>query len=408
MRTFDPEKALAWARALSFPRLVGTPGEIQGRDFIRRALGEIGLESRESPFRFYPALSFGILKFLIGVGLLLLVAQRILLSTTPRLGVLAGLAIPLVARALWRRYRRASAEKLEDRRADYPLLGAFAANAGWQLRSANLIADLPVRGEIRRRVVLSGHTDTKSQNMSIVTRGICSILLAIGLYLLPLLLTPGVFWPGYLTGALGTVWWVLWLLAVISALILLTMKVTNESPGAMDNAGSCALLLETARNLVAEPPEGVAVRVLFTGGEELGLAGAYHYARTLVDEPHWRDAVHLNYEGVGGASKLLLATGSGPGKQTENEAERALQLAEAACRRAGHRARRLARLVGGEADHIPLLEAGLAAVTFMFSGKKGVNVHTAGDRPELLTAPDFDVAGQITLAAIEILEEEAS
>jgi Peptidase family M28 len=404
LRSFDTEKALAWARALSFPRLVGKPDEVRARRWLTDELTALGLVPRNDEFRFFPVLSWGILKLLLVAGLVMLLAHRALLSTTPWLGALGGVAMPLVARTLWRRYRGAASEMLADHRTDHPILAAMIPAAGWQLRSGNIIADLPARGPIRRRVVLSAHTDSKSQNMSIVTRAICSVLFAVAVFLLPLFTLPGAIWPGWLTGVTGAFWWTFWLLGVFAAIVLLTLKVTDESPGALDNAGSVGLLVEIGRQLKNEPLDGVAVRLLFTGAEELGLAGAYRYVATLGEEPEWRDAIHLNFEAAGGGEKIWLATGSGPGK---TESETAVKLAERACALAGAPARRLNRLVGAEADHIPLIEAGLTAVTFMFHGPKGTTIHTAADKPELLGSDSMALAGKITLESLGILEKEA-
>ncbi len=406
MRTFVAENAATWAKAISYPRLVGTPAEVEARGCLRATLEGMGLSVKETPFYFYPVLAFGILKNVLACGAFLLLIHRILLSHLPRFGAALGLLLPLVANRLWQTYRRTASQKLEDRSADYPWHRIFIPNAGVMMRSANLIADLPVRGPIRQRLVFSAHTDSKSQNISIVTRAVLSILFVIGAFLLPFAVAPAIFWPGWLHGFPGTIWWVFWALAEIGAVILYFMKVTNESPGALDDAGACGVLLETARAVAADPPEGVAVRILLTGAEELGLAGAYHYAKTIDESPEWKTALHLNYEGAGEGTRLWLATGTGPSKNAVDPSAPAVELAERAAREAGLNPKRLGRLVGGEADHIPLLEAGLSAVTLMFSGSHGTLIHTSGDRPELIDAAAMDAPGRIALAAVRMLEEK--
>ncbi|MDP8224172.1 MAG: M28 family peptidase [Candidatus Lernaella stagnicola] len=405
MRKFNAKRAVDYARRLSFPRLVGTPAEPEARRIVQNWLAELGLQPKEDAFHFFPMLPFGMLRVLLGAGLLLLIIHRLLLSSVPWFGALFGLVLPLVARKLWARYRRAAAEKLYDRRAEHPFVAAVTPGAGWQLRSSNIVADLPCRGEPVERLVLSAHTDSKSQNMSIVTRAVCSILFTLGVFVLPLATTPALFWPAWLLGLPGVIWWTFWALAVLSGVVLLTLKVANESPGAVDNAGACGVLMETAQALVADPPAGVAVRVLFTGAEELGLAGGYHYVRGLAEEPEWREATYLNFEGVGLGTKIWLATGTGPDKLRQAAAERAVEFAEQVSAAAGVKTKRLGRLVGGEADHIPLVEAGLAAVTLMFSGPNGTKIHTAGDRPELIQESSLAAAGEIVLAAIRRLEK---
>ncbi len=403
MRSFDAARAVADGRELSFPRLVGTPDEVRARELIKNKLLDIDLAVEERPFSFYPALAFGILKNMIGVGVALLIVQALVLAAWPRLGALAGLALPLIARRLWATYRRAAAHMLEDRSDEYRRHTALIRHARASLHSANLVADLPHAGEIKHRVVLSAHTDTKSQNMSIVVRIVCSLLFALGVFVLPIALLPAAVWPVWLAAG-GWLWKIVWLAALVGGIVLLTLTVENRSPGATDDAGSCAVMLETARALAADPPRGVAVRLVFTGAEELGLAGGLALAREMAADPEWKNATFLNLEGVGGASKLWLATGAGPtGNQTATAA-RAVELAKAAAADAGVTAKTLSRIVGGEADHIPLLEAGLSAVTLMFHGDYSRKVHTAGDAPDLLREQHMATAGRILLAAIARLE----
>ena len=405
MRNFDAARALSDARALSFPRLVGGPGEKRAREKIVEQLTAAGVAAESKPFYFYPALPFGILLNIVRLSVIFLLIHRLLLSWQPRTGALLGLALPFIARRLWRTYREAAAQKLEDHAVDYPWHAAFITRVHTTLQSANLVADLPARGEIKHRLVLLAHTDTKSQNMSIVTRIVSSVLLAIGVFVLPIATSIGVFWPGWLTGALGGFWWTLWALAILGALLLTTLEVSDESSGAIDNAGSCGVLLETARALAADPPRGVAVRVVLTGAEELGLAGGYAYAREATADPAWRGAIHLNFEGAGSGRKLWYTSETGPTGSYAGAAHRATELALQAADRVALPAKRLGKLIGGEADHIPLVEAGLSAVTLMFGGGHVTAVHTRRDQADLLSNDAMGVAGGLALAAVAALEE---
>jgi hypothetical protein len=405
MREFDSTRALADARSLSFPRLVGSPGEPRARENVVQRLADAGIAAEQKPFRFFPALPFGILLNIVRLSVILLLIYRFLLSWQPRTGALLGLALPLIARALWGAYRRAAAQKLEDHAADYPWHTRFIRRPHVALDSANIVVDLPFVGEIKQRLVLLAHTDSKSQNMSIVTRATSSILLALGVFVLPIATSLGLLWPGWVTGSLAAVWWTLWILALLGALVLTTLEVRDESCGAIDNAGSCGVLLETARAVAADPPRGVAVRVVFTGAEELGLAGGYAYAREAQADPDWRDAIHLNFEGAGSGRKLWYTSETGPTGSYAGAGARATDLALQGIRRAGLSARRLGKLIGGEADHIPLVEAGLSAVTLMFSGGHTIAVHTRDDQAQLLQADAMAAAGAIALGAVAALEE---
>ena len=52
------------------------------------------------------------------------------------------------------------------------------------------------------------------------------------------------------------------------------------SPGANDDGSAVAILLALAERFVRDPPSRVRVRLLFTGGEEIGYLGARCYVKT--------------------------------------------------------------------------------------------------------------------------------
>lgn len=54
------------------------------------------------------------------------------------------------------------------------------------------------------------------------------------------------------------------------------------SPGANDDGSAVAILLALAERLRREPPARLRVRVLFTGGEEIGYLGARCYVKTTA------------------------------------------------------------------------------------------------------------------------------
>jgi hypothetical protein len=82
--------------------------------------------------------------------------------------------------------------------------------------------------------------------------------------------------------------------------------------GADDDASGCAVLLELAGRLAADPPPARTILFLFATGEEIGLVGTEHY----LDHPPFplaKTVLNLNFEMVGrpdpkagGAGKLWL------------------------------------------------------------------------------------------------------
>jgi aminopeptidase YwaD len=70
------------------------------------------------------------------------------------------------------------------------------------------------------------------------------------------------------------------------------------SPGANDNAAAVGILVQLARRLLADPPRGIRLRILFTGSEELCYLGARCYARE-ADLAGARGALSLELCGIG-------------------------------------------------------------------------------------------------------------
>ncbi len=84
------------------------------------------------------------------------------------------------------------------------------------------------------------------------------------------------------------------------------------APGAADDGGGVATLLETARALAAGPPLRNDIVILFTDGEEKGLLGA----RAFIHDDPWAHAVGvvLNFDSPGSSSPALMyETTSGNG-----------------------------------------------------------------------------------------------
>lgn len=145
------------------------------------------------------------------------------------------------------------------------------------LEGVNLIG---VRPRARVTTWLVAHYDSKGQPLSMAGRLAAAVLVAVGgLALLGTLVfgTPNV--------AVG-------LVAVPGILLLAANRVTDRSPGAVDNASGIVAVLATLDAL----PATAAVGVVFSDAEEYGLLGA----RALVRERAnlLADTGIVNFDGV--------------------------------------------------------------------------------------------------------------
>jgi len=291
------------------------------------------------------------------------------------------------------------------------LLSALFPAAAARFDTCNLLADLsgPGAADWSPHLVLMAHVDTKSQNISIVAR-IVSVAGGLLLTLLfCLLLALAALFPTLAESSLLRLISSALLIADIGlALALLGLSVHNESPGALDNGGSCAVLLQTAA-VLAERPElaaGVRVSFAFTGGEELGLAGSRALvgrARELLGPPE--RLLVLNLDGVGAPGDAVLTSETGlipRGRSAE-----LMRLVGAAAERRGLRLRLLKTVVGGEADHIPFQEAGVQAVSLAHFSRHTLAVHTALDTLDKVDPQRLAQAHELILAVLEQLRPPA-
>lgn len=140
-----------------------------------------------------------------------------------------------------------------------------------EIRGVNLIAR---RATVRPSVWLVAHYDSKGQPISMLKR-----LIAFGMVVGGLVFLPVDFIPSLIALGLG--------LAVLSQ-----NRVTDNSPGAVDNASALITILMTIDQL----PRDATVGVVFPDAEEYGLVGARALARDRAEL--FRDAAILNLDGM--------------------------------------------------------------------------------------------------------------
>jgi hypothetical protein len=170
-----------------------------------------------------------------------------------------------------------------------PLWGPSPAEA------VNLIA---VRPRARVTTWLVAHYDSKGQPISMAARVVGAVAVATAVVAAI---------AAFAAGARGSPI-ALGLAAAVAALFVALNRVTNRSPGAVDNATALITILATVDAL----PAGASVGVIFPDAEEFGLEGA----RALV-----RERAHLlagtgviNLDGIddGGSTRLVRHGPAGP------------------------------------------------------------------------------------------------
>jgi hypothetical protein len=171
-------------------------------------------------------------------------------------------------------------------------------------------------------------------------------------------------------------------------------------PGADDNASGAATLLEVARAaaLLSERPRRSLVFVWF-GGEEMGLLGAYRFAK---DPPAslGRCTAVFNLDMVGVGKGAYVSGG-------KNFPDLMGALVGARDRRQpGFELK--AGLSSGEprADHGPFQKAGIPAVSLFGMGGEHHGYHTPEDTIYFITPKSMEAVGRVVLDAAVTLADE--
>jgi hypothetical protein len=292
------------------PRGSTTPKEREAHDYCQATLEGLGYTvTRET---FYSPVS-GWHPYALATGLMLLwVAVFVLLGrgANAQAGALAAAGFGLIT---------VIAFFLQVMHKPNPLLW-FLPVAG----SQNVWAVAQPAGEVRRRVVLTGHVDTHRTALAMQSPALWQIfqllttLVGIANLALVGLFVWGIFTPDPLprTIALYTA-----ILPVLGLVFTLQPDFTPFVRGANDNATGAAAVLAFAERLQAEPLQHTAVYLVNTGCEEVGGAGVIDWIQRHAAGDA-RGASYLVLDNIGGRGSdvnyvldetVLLTVRSDPG-----------------------------------------------------------------------------------------------
>jgi hypothetical protein len=343
----------------STPRPAGGDAEARARAYCADVLTGAGLAVTEEPFS-YSALP----------GRL----------ATPVLGVFSAVLFAALGHVGWRGEPALALTLLVAGTTSLALAGWWIARFGvlalpWlRARSSNLVA---TRGNPSYWLV--AHLDSKSQPVAILVRavGVMSLLGAsVSAVVIAFLHLAGYdvrwTWP-WITG-----------IGVLSSLPVAASVVRSSSPGALDDASGVSTVLMVAQSL----PRQLALGVVLTSAEELGLAGARAWVRG-------RGAAHaINVDGVDDEGALRLTW-------TRQRPTSLLDVLTARAAEAGVPVRGGRLLPGVLLDGVALADAGWQVVTVSRGTIRTVaRIHTPRDSLDHLSGEGIAVTASIILAVI--------
>jgi hypothetical protein len=397
---FDPNKALAYARALSRPRLVGSGEDERVAQEIVARLESFGYEAEREPFQFTRAFDIA-LWFEIALALTLIGLTLIL----PTLRLYAGLillGLLFLAQPLNRIIHENAVAPDPESGASVSPLTTFFLRWGKRYRTANIVARHKQFADSQAyapTIYLVAHFDSKSQRLPIVLRMILIVVFILSTLIFAL--------TAILTAFGSSLTLVVFSLVPLACgLPLLLLDVGNDSPGAIDNASGCGLVLHLAECLQARSDLANKIRpvILITGAEEMATMGAiFHVQNNQQKFRDWIAQAHfiyvLNFDGIGTDGKLYCAESEGyasPLWDGTLMAARDLEIP-------------LAKFLmpGALFDHIPFSNYPdpINALSLLTVGKDSWVVHTTRDTANKLHPHGFELAGRVALKVIDWLAD---
>ncbi len=170
---------------------------------------------------------------------------------------------------------------------------------------------------------------------------------------------------------------------------------TPTSPGAMDNAGGCGVVVELARIFSQGLAPKRTIRFILFGGHETGLHGSEHWLRTHLSEINQCVAI-INFDGIGSpdGDDFALILGS---KYWESQIEKAITLAGKPVKTA---------IGPGGVDMVNFAALGIAAVNF---GQHGMQrAHTQLDNIHFVSPQGMETALCCSAALLSALTDGPS
>jgi hypothetical protein len=367
------------AAALSFPRYPGTEGDAKAISWVEGKMRAIGLETILEWFSYDIRPAQRALQIVMVAGAVLVASAGFLTPRSP-IGGLCVLILALIPSAVFLAWA--------------PWLERLYRREG-RTRTANVVGRRSVSSP-RMTLMLMAHHDSKSQSLSFPYRMGFTIAAIVGALALATVASVAIFsgnlpGPLWIAPAAGSA-------TALAAFALATMKSGNRSPGAVDNAGSVAIILAVARRLISDLADDIELVVLSTGAEEDHMVGAMRWLDAHADSTG-RPVYCLNFDGAGAPGRAVLIERYGFGRLFSAAMSVAARRAAA---RLGINPRAIVMLPGIGIDAIPFAHRGVPCLTLASGslGKATMSVHSANDRAEHL---DPDTLAEIADLAYETI-----
>lgn len=274
------------------PRGSATPEEKKAHEYAQRTLEGLGYETHWEEF--YAATSVW-LPFTLALGLMTLADLLFFLSgltDNASMGAVAAAALGLITVVSF---------FLQISYRDNPLR--------WLLPMApsqNVWAVAPPTGDVRRRIVITGHVDTQRASLAMQSprlwqlfQLLTTVSAIVNLALVGVFIY-GIFTPDPLVRQIALY---LGIVLVIGLIFTIQPETQPYVKGGNDNASGAAAVLTLAERLKAEPLANTEVYLVNTGCEEVGGYGVVDWIKRHAEIV--RDADYLVLDNIGGKGSAL-------------------------------------------------------------------------------------------------------
>jgi hypothetical protein len=243
--------------------------------------------------------------------------------------------------------------------------------------SANVVATVAPRGELRHRVCICGHMDSTRSGLMFHPGVVAHLAALVQVPAVSAALTAA----GPLIGRLplGRSLRKAALAGLVFSLGMIAERELRgeDVPGASDNASGSAVAAQLVAECAETPLEHTEVRLLITGCEEAGMLGSQAYMRRHAERAS--ATTFLNFDTVGGDVPLtyILNEGSGVSRPASPRLVAMLERIVADKPELGLRAAK--RTPGLPTDATPALARGYEAITVLAQGRTIPNYHWPTD-----------------------------
>ncbi|MHA1145248.1 MAG: M28 family metallopeptidase [Candidatus Helarchaeota archaeon] len=393
--SIDVENAFRITEQIAFPRLVGSEGEKKAQSLIKKEFEKICYTPVSETFQ-TDFSNWIMARYLIPLLGIVLFIIAILFFIIPWLSGILSLVFV--------------AGTMGFTRAGDINLGGF----GKKYTTENIYGKLETDSS-KQVIVFMGHYDTKSQTFPLTLRVIVligtifgalitSVLILIGgvikyLNLFLFLMDP-VASPTW--NALNLTVFIFALITVVLAAANYFNKIGNDSPGAIDNGVSLAVVLELARFFKENQPKNLSFIFLIPGSEELNLGGARAFIKQHESELDKENTLFINFDGVGTDAKLGNVTSYGLPRKIASK--RLKKLFEESAEELNIPYENVYLPVGAWSDFMPVLQKGFEACWLESMGAMK-DVHTKTDDMSKVSRKGIEDVLRLTIRVVEKLAE---